>query len=110
MAASRPATVVDEEIHLSPGTEWHSQGLRFEGGQTIIVQAIGNDRFYGGLYTRDEYFRKRTEPNPFPFTFGTDKSQFTTKTRVEAAEYFYLVLRVGVFSRPTTIHLLVTAE
>lgn len=110
MPEDDPNVVTDEVIELRSGQEWRSKGLRFEADTTVLVRAEGTGRFYAGFFSREVYFRKRRDPDPFPFTFGTDRSQYTTKVTIEQTDYYYVVLRVGVFSDKSTIHLEITVE
>ncbi len=105
-----PESILDESFELRPGQEWHSSGMRLEEGQQVIVRAKGSGRFYTGFFSREAYFRKRDAPNPFPFTFGTDRSQYTTKVSIGETDYYYIVVRVGIFAQRTKIQLEVTVE
>jgi hypothetical protein len=104
-----PSVIFNGAIELGSGQEWHSEPILLEKGTVVIVQARSQSKFYAGLFPREEYFRKRSPPNPFGFTWGTDKPQYTVRVSVPETDYYYLVFRVGVFTVPSPVKIGVLA-
>lgn len=100
-----PEAIIQEEIELRSGQEWHSEPIHFDGGDVVTVQARSKYKFYAGLFPREEYYRKRNPPNPYRFLWASDRPQFTIRLEISESEYYYLVFRVGVFTLPSPIRI-----
>ena len=100
--------LIDEEIELESEEEEH---LEFElnEGDIITITCMGNDNFYAGFFSREEYIKRRG-PNTFDFSFGSDSPQFTTKGRITEDDDYYFVIRVGFFTGTTTINVKIKRE
>lgn len=108
----RPSVIFEGEIELNSGQEWHSEPILLDKGIVVTLQARGQSKFYAGFFSREDYFRKRNPPNPFKFSWGSDKPQYTIKMSIPETEYYYLVFRVGVFTGPPPVKIsaLVTTQ
>jgi hypothetical protein len=85
-------------IELESGHEWHSKPIRLDAGDVVTVSATSENRFFAGLFDREEYFRRRRAiAGAFDFLPGSDRPQFTLKFQVPETEDYYLVFRVSVF-------------
>lgn len=101
----------DQDINLLSGKEWHSKPVALNPGDRLVVSASGTRRFYGGLFDRQTYYELvGRESGAFGFAFGSDRHGYTDSVRANALEDYYIVLRVGVFTSETTIHLRVELQ
>jgi len=96
-SSSGPAedVLLEKTFALKSDEEQHEE-FEFSKGDVVTVTCTADENFYAGLFPREEYIKKRS--NPFSFSFGTDKPQYTTKVEIPEDDDYYLVLRVGVFS------------
>lgn len=90
---------MDEVAELGKGLERHVQ-FHLRSNDTITVICGARTKFYAGFFDREEYTSKVNADGPgmFRFEFGSDTKGFTTKSRVESEDDYFLVLRNGVFS------------
>lgn len=98
-------------FQLRPDQEWHSEPLRLRPGDTVTVSARAVGRFYCGFFQREEYFRLyRAANGAFAFRAGGDSPGFTGKFTITSRDEHYLVLRVSVFGKVTSVSLTFTVE
>jgi hypothetical protein len=87
------------QVELESGEEWHSDPYDLKEGDLVTLSCRGNDRFYAGIYAREQYYELRgSEGGAFGFEFGTDKRGYTERFEVPEDDEYYVVLRVGVFT------------
>jgi hypothetical protein len=99
MAKYERSTVLEEDVHLGGGQEWHSDKIEVEEDEIITVTADAVRPFYAGLFTREQYYALGGPGVPeFPFEFGTDRLGYTKRLIAAQPDDFYIVLRVGVFT------------
>ena len=92
-------------ITIQPGREWHSKALQFSLGTMVTLSARANNKFYCGLFAREDYFhRVGAAGGAFAFQAGTDRPGFTTREKILADDDYYIVFRVSVWGGPTTIN------
>lgn len=96
-------TIQDFPVELRPDNEWYSKPIRLRAGQRATITAVSSHAFYGGVFARAEYVRRKSGVGPFEFPFGSDRAAFTDEIVVARDDDYYIVFRVGVFSRPQTI-------
>ncbi|HKV90890.1 MAG TPA: hypothetical protein VJQ43_06850 [Thermoplasmata archaeon] len=93
-------------VALASGNEWHSEPFPLSGGDIVHARAESEARFYAGLFDEAKYQEFRTRnPNAFPFRFGTDERLFDRAYSVPSDGPYRFVLRVGGWTRPTSIQL-----
>lgn len=98
-----PSGVDEIEVKLDSGEEWHSEPYELREGDIVTLSCRGNDKFYAGLFPREDYYELRgSEGGAFGFEFGTDRRGYTERVKVPEDEEYYIVLRVGVFTPGTT--------
>lgn len=96
-------TPVEFVIELRSGEEWHSEAIHLLPRDHFTVTALGNDRFYAGLFRRPYYVQYRgAAGGAFKFDFGEDRRSWTLDDTLEKDDDYYLVFRVGVFTAGTT--------
>ena len=95
--------VQEFDVRLGTDREWHSKPIRLRGGAKVTITATGEADFYAGLFSREDYVRKTAVRGPFGFDFGVDRASFTRVYDISRTDDYYLVFRVGVFSRAQTI-------
>ena len=94
---------VEFVVELSSGGEWHSEAIRLQPRDHLTITALGNDRFYAGLFRRPYYVQYRAAAGgAFAFDFGDDRRSWTLDDTLEKDDDYYLVFRVGVFTPGTT--------
>ncbi len=101
---SAGGAVQEFDVKLSTDREWHSKPIRLRDRSKVTITAVGEGNFYVGLFSREDYVRKTAVRGPFGFEFGTDRASFTREYLINRTDDYYLVFRVGVFSRAQTIH------
>jgi len=95
-----PAGITEFTEDLESGEEWHSEPYDLKEGDYVTLSCRGDGRFYAGIFDREEYFDKRgAEGGAFDFEFGEDRRGFTDRFEVPDDDEYYIVLRVGVFTR-----------
>ena len=97
-------TIQEFDVKLESDQEWHSKPMRLREGTVVTLTATGSADFYAGLFQREVYVRMRAQIGGFDFSFGSDLRSFTHRYQIESTDDYYLVFRVGVFSRTQTIH------
>jgi hypothetical protein len=103
-------TIQDFDVELSPDREWRSKPIRLTEGTRVTLTATGAANFYAGLFSREEYVKRTAVRGPFGFDFGSDRASFTDEIPIAKTDDYYLVFRVGVFSRAQTIRVRWVAE
>ena len=88
--------LLDKTFTLKSEEEQHEE-FELLKGDIVTVTCTADENFYAGLFTREDYIKKRGG-GPFGFVFGTDKPQFTTRVEIPEDDDYYFVLRVGAFS------------
>jgi hypothetical protein len=96
----------DDAVSLGSGEERVLGPYVLEQGDDLSVTAQGGDRFYLGAFDESTYTRLRREGGTaFPFQFGRDQVAFDFTQRVRVASGYYIVVRLGIFTKPTLIGL-----
>ncbi len=105
MARYRRAVLLDGDISLRVGTEWHSKGISLEMGDIVTIEAVAPSNFYAEFAPREKYYRRvGSAGGAYPFEVGTARRGWTTKVVVEETDNWYMVFRVSLWDKNTTIH------
>src|SRR5580658_5154822 len=91
---------LDEELFLRNGQERH-WSFELPDGK-FQLQAVGDRRFYCGLFDKGTYERAMTRGGgaQFPFLFGSDRTTFDRSYDLLRAGSYYVVVRVGIWNPP----------
>jgi hypothetical protein len=90
-----PPGIEEFSESLDSGEEWHSDPYDLREGDLVTFSCRGSDKFYTGMFAREEYFELRgADGGAFGFEFGTDKRGFTDRFEVTEDDEYYIVLRV----------------
>lgn len=91
-------------IDIDPGQEWYSDPFTVSVGQKVHVYGSGTVRFYLGIVDGHRFDRLRgprpgnLQRGPFPFQFGSDRSEWDVWYVSPASGDYVVVARLGVFN------------
>jgi len=96
--------LVEERISLGRGSERNYGPYHLLPDSFVKLHCEGDVRFYAGIFSDAEYHAARQQgPKMFPFTFGSDRTSWNLSQNAGREEDYWVVLRVGVFTRSGVI-------
>ena len=96
--------LLDEQISLGSGKEKDYGPFHLVPDSFLRLQCRGDVRLYAGIFPALEYAANRARnPTMYPFTFGSDRMSWSLSTNATREGDYWIVLRVGVFTRSGVI-------
>ena len=105
-----PITVLEGDVELNPGKEWHSPLINVSEGDTIQVFAHSQHKFYIGIYEREHYENKFAPGLPFNFFHLWKIGVWRYAKKVRKSGSHRVVIQVGSSLTKASIHLTVTTQ
>jgi hypothetical protein len=108
-------TLVEQVIDLQPGAEWYSPPFALHIGRTLHVWGIGTVRFYAHVVNTALFDQLRGPgmqgaPRPWPFPFGSDRTEHDQYAPVQIGGMFRMVVRLGVFNMAGRVRVRVSED